>query len=410
MNHQAYFALSLLAFMLVLQKPIQAADVVSLDLSGTITEKNLTELASRLDDIEEGRATLEFNAIKLNSPGGDSDVAMQIGRLIRRNGLNTYVAPGDACSSACVYILIAGIERYAFGTIGVHRARSLYLSGLIDDSLLSKQSNANDETTLEYIRSMGVSASLYDAMESSPFWEIRILTDLEKRDWRVFGISSADQEILLNKMARNRGISKTEMEDILAENYDVCLQDARAATQTVFECADKRGHAYPNIYFKLDRWFKKLAGGDDLSNLRQLPHAKRVTILKNSILEGTIYLRPMTITETVWSPARDNLEKITDQAAANEIESKNEWWVSSDKLFVLLVNSTEYNIGAIKFALSTEECGAAGDVHYLEFSLRAPLQTDETAVYSGRLPFDYDKKIGEGSKCGTIIEASGNVR
>jgi len=54
-------------------------------------------------------ATRSVRIVVFESPGGDVDEAMRIGRDIKQNGLETGVA--TECSSACTYSFIAGRER-----------------------------------------------------------------------------------------------------------------------------------------------------------------------------------------------------------------------------------------------------------------------------------------------------------
>jgi len=54
-------------------------------------------------------ATRSVRIVVFESPGGDVDEAMRIGRDIQQNGLETGVA--TECSSACTYSFIAGRER-----------------------------------------------------------------------------------------------------------------------------------------------------------------------------------------------------------------------------------------------------------------------------------------------------------
>jgi hypothetical protein len=54
-------------------------------------------------------ATRSVRIVVFESPGGDVEEAMRIGRYIKQNGLETGVA--TECSSACTYSFIAGRER-----------------------------------------------------------------------------------------------------------------------------------------------------------------------------------------------------------------------------------------------------------------------------------------------------------
>lgn len=59
----------------------------------------------------------------LHSPGGSVEDALRIGRAVREMGLETEVATGEACLSACPYLLAGGVARrvHANGSVGVHQ-------------------------------------------------------------------------------------------------------------------------------------------------------------------------------------------------------------------------------------------------------------------------------------------------
>ena len=58
----------------------------------------------------------------LNTRGGSTSAAMEIGKIIRKEKLNTYVGPKHVCASACIYVLSSGIIRMAYGDVSVHRS------------------------------------------------------------------------------------------------------------------------------------------------------------------------------------------------------------------------------------------------------------------------------------------------
>jgi hypothetical protein len=68
-------------------------------------------------------ANRSVGIVVFESPGGDIDEALRIGRYIKQNGLETGVA--TECSSACTYSFIAGRERILLpnGRLGFHACR-----------------------------------------------------------------------------------------------------------------------------------------------------------------------------------------------------------------------------------------------------------------------------------------------
>lgn len=73
---------------------------------------------------------LGVETVSLNSPGGRVFPALDIARAINSTGINTTVLNGDECYSACSFIFLAGRERIAEGSLGVHQ-----VSGIDDPSL-----------------------------------------------------------------------------------------------------------------------------------------------------------------------------------------------------------------------------------------------------------------------------------
>jgi hypothetical protein len=59
--------------------------------------------------------------VSLDSPGGDVQSAIAIGRLVRANGANVLLSAGAQCASACLLILAGGAARYVDGKLGIHR-------------------------------------------------------------------------------------------------------------------------------------------------------------------------------------------------------------------------------------------------------------------------------------------------
>jgi hypothetical protein len=62
-----------------------------------------------------------------DSRGGSVSAAMAIGDAVRKTDLTVIVGPDDECSSACVLILAAGVQRRVVGRIGIHRPGRLWI-------------------------------------------------------------------------------------------------------------------------------------------------------------------------------------------------------------------------------------------------------------------------------------------
>lgn len=177
----------LIAFLILsscgFQEKISDTKEVNLRINGEITAKTLNEFNSALESIDNNNQKIALNAVQLNSHGGSGEAAKEIGKIIRERKLNTYLASDAECASACVHILISGIERYAFGNVRVHR--STFSHDIDRDDVVEGFISEAKKSNKEYVKSMGISHMLADAMETTPSWSIRQLTELEKERKRI---------------------------------------------------------------------------------------------------------------------------------------------------------------------------------------------------------------------------------
>lgn len=133
--------------------------------------------------------------VYINSPGGNLLAGMEIGRMIRQSGANTYIgglAPGPSspipgvpsvksvpgvCYSACALAFLGGVYRYASNgsEYGVHRFSSR--SGPTGSDLDTAQIISAAIGT--FIREMEVDPGLFDLMVQEGKDKIRILSKME---------------------------------------------------------------------------------------------------------------------------------------------------------------------------------------------------------------------------------------
>ncbi len=378
--------------------------LVNLKIDGRITNETLKEFNQALIDIEKYHQTIVLNAVQLNSTGGSVEISWEIGRLIRKKKLNTYVGKDSYCDSACVFILIGGIQRYAFGEVGVHR--TTFATDVSDDKFVKPYIEESIKLNTEYIKSMGISAMLSDALETTESWRIRSLTEVEKRQWQVFGTDRLEEELLFNQIARDRHISRREFIDIFKSNYEDCLSDARDLKQTIFACAKDKSLKSPSYYIQLLKWLDKKLDLYVRTNIHDLPHPDQVETIRKKIRDGKLYKRYATITEVNDSNPKIPQLKSLGKDSVSKIETENIWWVEGDTLFVLVSNPINQNLKGIHFELSTTNCGANdGKKRLLHLSMLVNLEERNSAVYSGLLPFNYENIIGKGTRCGLIRAA-----
>lgn len=237
------------------QKDANSSSSVDLKLHGELTSESLKEFKEALESIEKNNQTIVLNAIQLNSRGGSSSAAIKIGEIIREKKLNTYLAEDARCESACVAVLIGGVQRYAFGRVGVHR--TTYDKDIEDDIRVAKDIADSLKISSEYIKSMGISMMLDDAINTTESWRMRYLTEAEKRQWQVFGTDRLEEELFFNKISTERKIPRNDFIEIFKSHYDECLNEAKELNQTIFECTKSKNKKPLTLYQRFARWFAK---------------------------------------------------------------------------------------------------------------------------------------------------------
>jgi ATP-dependent protease ClpP protease subunit len=103
-------------------------DDAHIRIYGTISNKDLKEIENVIDKVISNTNFISDGGnvnplVVLESPGGDLRAAMKIGELLRTKSAMTWVLPGTRCSSACVFLLAAGVHRVVSpgALIGLHR-------------------------------------------------------------------------------------------------------------------------------------------------------------------------------------------------------------------------------------------------------------------------------------------------
>jgi hypothetical protein len=134
-------------------------------LSGSIEHGDAARFERVLDEIDPPPAM-----IALHSPGGRPQEAMRIGSVLREHDLDTLIAPGAACVSACPLILFAGVERVVSrsGWVGLHQ--TYYDEGIfIPAPQAVSEIQSIQAEILRYTQDMGVDPAVHvHALETPP--------------------------------------------------------------------------------------------------------------------------------------------------------------------------------------------------------------------------------------------------
>ncbi|WP_345892483.1 hypothetical protein [Mesorhizobium amorphae] len=140
------------------------------------------------DDLSTFEALARSNAsvaVTFQSPGGNIQKAMDLGRLIRRLGLTTIQFRAVECSSACSLAFLGGVMRIAeAGSIGVHKSSFSDDIGLnTKDAVSGVQQMTADIIT--YMIEMGVDPALLQLSLQYDSDDIRYLSKSEMTKYRV---------------------------------------------------------------------------------------------------------------------------------------------------------------------------------------------------------------------------------
>lgn len=177
-------------------------------LNGAITLKDADQIAALVRRMDERADNL---TIVLDSPGGDVNSAMVIGRLLRRMQGTAVIAPRATCASACVLVLAGGVNRrFLSGRVGIH---SPYDPTDLpaDYAAAKKKLDSIRKAVSAYLEEMNIAPALFDEMLRTPAHQIKYLNmfELEK-----FGIVAQDPAFVMAhdaELARQYGLPLAEL-------------------------------------------------------------------------------------------------------------------------------------------------------------------------------------------------------
>lgn len=156
-----------------------------LRMSGSIAEGD----AGRFDEWLAEQAAQDVplpEQVVLHSSGGSVGQALAIGRALRMAGMNSGVASGDFCLSACPYMLMGGVERVVSrdAKVGVHQhyyGETSYLPAF----LAVEDIQRSQAGVLLYLDEMGVDPLMMAAAMATPPQDIYVMVAEELTDWAV---------------------------------------------------------------------------------------------------------------------------------------------------------------------------------------------------------------------------------
>lgn len=193
-------------------------DYVHIELRGEIVEGDANRLEELIPEVK--ARTNSFYSIDLprvrlylESDGGNLIEAMKIGRLVRSEMIETVIDVDKSCSSACVFVFAAGVERtMLYGAeLGLHRPyfpKELF-AGLDYNESQELYQKISDKAS-EYLNEMGASESLFSRMLSISSKSVRFIDEDEARDFGIAGDYPAFNEWVRARQLRDFGKDITE--------------------------------------------------------------------------------------------------------------------------------------------------------------------------------------------------------
>jgi ATP-dependent protease ClpP protease subunit len=176
-------------------------------ISGTITAQDAQAAAKIPAHVPPGNQLF----VLLESPGGDVDAAIAIGRILRNRGAIAQIMPNRVCASACVLLLAGATNRVIPTTarVGIHRLYSASTSPK-DYSALQLEYRQIESKVKTYLREMNVPEALYDAMMQFQSENIYFLTISELQSYHLSNMDYVAEDLANSRAATRYGLSKPE--------------------------------------------------------------------------------------------------------------------------------------------------------------------------------------------------------
>lgn len=150
-------------------------------LIGPLMVDDFDRAVGRAEDLDRSGAPIR---VQLASRGGALNTAIDLGRRIRRDRLETVIEEGEVCFSACTIMWLSGSQKWIHrnGAVGFHEPIPATLDGSIAEARAM---------VTEYVTSLGYSREFSDHMMSVPFDQALALTATDNARFglgvRVFG-------------------------------------------------------------------------------------------------------------------------------------------------------------------------------------------------------------------------------
>lgn len=170
--------------------------IVVIAIHGQISNKVLESVRESIGKVR-GDPVPAGLIVLLDSPGGDGNAGMKIGRLLRKANAHTFVT--GQCSSACIFILASGVVRGASAySVGIHRGRITLTDSnakvlkevdTSQDPAAQKMLKDFERNASIYFADMGMPSDLFRAMQSH---QQKGVYRLSSREVAFYGLTGFD--------------------------------------------------------------------------------------------------------------------------------------------------------------------------------------------------------------------------
>ncbi len=192
----------------------QHSKSVVISISGQISKNLLTTITQSTSQVF-GDPIPAGLIVMLDSPGGDAEAAMKIGRLLRKTKAHVFVT--GQCASACIFVLAGGVVRGAPGlSVGIHRGRitisdaNAKVLGDVDVNQspeARKFLNRYEYAAEVYFSEMGMSPALFEAMQAH---QQKGVYRLSTKEIISFGLSGIEPAYLDQRALRYEKLEKPQ--------------------------------------------------------------------------------------------------------------------------------------------------------------------------------------------------------
>lgn len=183
-----------------------------LQISGPISSQAFSKLSLDLSGFRNSDPIPAGLIVLLDSPGGDGDIAMQMGRLLRKHQAHIFVS--RQCDSACAFLFMGGVARAASpDTLGVHAGR---LTEMTQDGSIVREVDASrsldrsfqlatyNRDVRRYLEEMGIDHRILDVMLAHRTSDVYRLSTEDMRRYQMTGFSDAYLSQRLQKLEADK--------------------------------------------------------------------------------------------------------------------------------------------------------------------------------------------------------------